>query len=236
MTESETETEIESETKIESETEAETETETRSQYMVSESVTQNQQQQTPSSNIMKVCVHTNSSMNSKQTDESTSSSTDLSESTTTFEHVPFDFDTEPDTTTALVELVTVTATTTVAAAQELRTTGYERTENRCPDTDCNGRLWVDAIGAVCDTCAICIDDESNLDTLNSNQSDSGDAENTHEYCTDPWQRLWNNRPTYHSGIRKCVGGMAHYHWYDSDDLPPSRGLDSLNPRSVYLTD
>jgi len=198
--------------------------------------TQTQREQPASSIDTEVCVDDNSSMNSKQTDESTSSSTDLSESTTTFEHVPFDFDTEPDTTTALVELVTVTATTTVAAAQELRTTGYERTENRCPDTDCNGRLWVDAIGAVCDTCAICIDDESNLDTLNSNHSDSGDAENTHEYCTDPWQRLWNNRPTYHSGIRKCVGGMAHYDWYDSDDLPPSRGLDSLNPRSVYLTD
>lgn len=154
-----------------------------------------------------------------------------------FEDVPFDFDTSDEQTSVLCELVTVSATTTVAAARELRQTGYDRTENRCPDNDCNGRLWVNAIGAVCDTCAICVDDESDLRSLNNDSDGTNHTQSPQQsYLTDPWQQLWTDRPTYRSGIRKCVGGMARYDWYDTDDLPGSRGLDSLDPRHVYRSE
>lgn len=147
-------------------------------------------------------------------------STDPSTTPTTvpFEDRSFQF---PDGTEELFERFDLAWTTPLGVARELRHDNYEKVGSRCIEDDCVGHLWADSAGVVCDKCGRYIRKDESV------ASDRGFDRG------DPWEWLFEHRPTYRSGRRKCVGGLAHYEWYSNDDLGDDEHIGAVDPREFY---
>jgi hypothetical protein len=111
--------------------------------------------------------------------------------------------------------------TPLDVARELRHDNYEKVGSRCIEEECVGHLWADAAGVVCDKCGRYIRKDERVGDERALGRD------------DPWTWLFEHRPTYRSGRRKCVGGLAHYEWYSNDELDATERIGELEPGEFY---
>lgn len=103
-------------------------------------------------------------------------------------------------------------------ADELASEGYQRTESKCKEDDCDGLLWYSENMLVCDRCSASIDLE---------------ARRSASYTEDPWDRYQDNPPTYrNSGRVRMPGGfLSGYDWLTSDDVDGV--LSEVDPQEFY---
>lgn len=119
---------------------------------------------------------------------------------------------------ALVGVVLGVVSVWESSADMLSEKGFTREESDCPSCS-HGSLWSRRHEVVCERCATVFGGEDRR------QRRSVRREN-------PWEWFRENRGSYRSGRKRCVGGYPHpYAWVTSDEI--SHAVADLAPGAFY---